>query len=167
MNKVTNSEYDLLQEFLDILNAQNVKFCIIGGLAVNAYAEPVVSLDLDVVISANQLDVLLKILGKRFSITKKSHSINLRTNKSDLRIQLKTDPRYQKFLTHSKIKTVLGYKLPVACIEDVLHSKIWAYKDITRRPSKRQKDLADIMRLIEVNPKLLKLLPNSLRKQVK
>lgn len=167
INKITNSKEDLLQEFIDILKAHNIKFCVIGGLAVNSYAEPVVSLDMDIVISAEQMDTLIKIFSGHFIIKKETHSINVSSKKSDLRIQLQTDPRYQKFIPNAQVKTVLGYKLPIACIEDVLQGKIWAYEDKERRASKRQKDLADIMRLVETKPELAKLLPSSLKEIVR
>ena len=61
---------------------------------------------------------------------------------------------------------MLGYKLPVAAIEDVLQGKIWAAEDKARRPSKRQKDLADILRLIETKKGLFSLVPSSLRKKL-
>jgi hypothetical protein len=42
----------------------------------------------------------------------------------------------------------------------VLAGKVWAYSDKTRRASKRQKDLADIMRLVETHPELQASLPD-------
>lgn len=36
---------------------------------------------------------------------------------------------------------------------------MWAYQDLTPRKSKRQKDLADIMRLVEAHPGLKSNLP--------
>jgi hypothetical protein len=51
-------------------------------------------------------------------------------------------------------RDVLGLTLPVARVEDVLQGKIWAVQDRMRRPSKRQKDLADIARLLESYPDL-------------
>jgi hypothetical protein len=51
----------------------------------------------------------------------------------------------------------------VATMEDVLKGKLWAYMDQSRRKSKRQKDLADITRLVETHPDLLKFLPDSAR----
>jgi hypothetical protein len=56
--------------------------------------------------------------------------------------------------------------MKVAIIEDVLKGKIWAYSDEQRRKSKRQKDLADIIRLIETYPHLVDQLPDSIRKIV-
>ena len=51
-------------------------------------------------------------------------------------------------------EAVVGLTLPVAAIEDVLRGKIWAAQDPERRASKRQKDLADIARLLETHPQL-------------
>lgn len=53
----------------------------------------------------------------------------------------------------------MGYEIKVASIEDVIQGKVWAYLDTQRRESKRQKDLADIFRLVEAYPDLKGLLP--------
>ena len=166
LNKIANGKDDFLQSFIDILKKNHIKFCAIGGLAVNAYAEPVVSLDLDVVIVAEELKSLIPKLKKYFKVETFANSINLSEKKSDLRIQIQTDGRYQSFIKRAKSKTVLGYKIPVATIEDVLQGKIWAAMDETRRASKRQKDLADIMRLLETKKNLAKLLPDPLKRQL-
>jgi hypothetical protein len=83
---------------------------------------------------------------------------------SDLRIQLQTDSRYQDFIPRARTKKVLGYMMKVADVEDVLKGKTWAYQDETRRRSKRQKDLADIIRLIEAYPGLRRRLPPEIKK---
>ena len=166
MNKIANDKGDFIQQFLDILEKHQLAFCLIGGLAVNAYAEPVVSLDLDVVVVADQIDELVATLSKCFSVSHQPHSINVSSSTSDIRVQLQTDPRYQEFIKRASGKTVLGYEIPVASLEDVLQGKIWAFSDPTRRPSKRQKDLLDIMRLAETHPRLISRLSNSLRAQV-
>jgi hypothetical protein len=136
---------------------------VIGGLAVNAYAEPVVSLDLDMVVIADQLEMLVEMLQTRFTIRRYPHSVNVSSPTSDLRIQLQMDPRYQAFVQRAAKQNVLGYTLPVAALEDVLQGKLWAFQDAERRPSKRQKDLADILRLVETHPRLEALLPDNLR----
>ena len=56
--------------------------------------------------------------------------------------------------------------MKVASVEYVLQGKIWAYSDEERRKSKRQKDLADIVRLIEAYPTLIDLIPESIRKRI-
>ena len=54
----------------------------------------------------------------------------------------------------------LGLALPVAAVEDVLRGKVWAALDPTRRGSKRQKDMADIARLLEAIPRLRNQVPH-------
>ncbi len=166
LNSVTHSKKDFLQEFLHVLKKNNIPFCVIGGLAVNAYAEPVVSLDLDVVVVLQKLELLLSRLPKNYRVKHFAHSVNLEKSDSDLRLQIQTDMRYEPFITRAVVKNVLGYKMPVARIEDVLQGKVWSVMDKTRRPSKRQKDLADILRLMENKKSLLRLVPPALREKL-
>ena len=49
--------------------------------------------------------------------------------------------------------------MQVAALRDVVRGKLWAWSDSTRRRSKRQKDLADLMRLAESNPEVRAMLP--------
>jgi hypothetical protein len=56
--------------------------------------------------------------------------------------------------------------MSVAAVEDVIKGKNWAYSDEQRRKSKRQKDLSDIMHLIEEHSSLLDNLPDSIRKRI-
>ncbi|OGL40865.1 MAG: hypothetical protein A3C43_04055 [Candidatus Schekmanbacteria bacterium RIFCSPHIGHO2_02_FULL_38_11] len=155
MNSVSNDKEDILQQLLDLLNDMKIDYCVIGGLAVNAYVEPVVSLDLDLVVVAETIDSLLKAAEKIFNIESFPHRFNLNSTKSDL--------RYQAFIPRSSIKETMGYKMKVADLEDVLQGKIWEYSDEQRRKSKRQKDLADIFRLVEAYPRLKEKLPESLK----
>jgi len=166
MNSVSNGQEDILQQLLDLLNERKIDYCVIGGLAVNAYVEPVVSLDLDIVVVAEAIRNLIKMVEKIFTIEKFPHSFNFSSPKSDLRIQLQLDSRYQPFISRSSIRDIMGYKVKVAAMEDVLQGKIWAYSDEQRRKSKRQKDLADIFRLVESYPKLKDLLPESIKTEL-
>lgn len=168
MNTVANGKEDILQIFLDILKRTKTTYCIVGGLGVNAYVEPVVSLDLDVVIEIKDIDKLSKeVVEKGLKVERFEHSLNLTSSKSDLRIQIQTDSRYQEFLSRASSKKVLGYKMNVAAVEDVLQGKVWAYLDEKRRMSKRQKDLADIIRLIEAYPSLENLIPSVILEKLK
>jgi len=167
MNAVANGEVDILQLLLDILAETGAAYCVVGGLAVNAYAEPVVSLDLDIVVASEDVArVLSAAESQGLKVERFEHKINLRSRESDLRIQLQTDARYQAFIPRSRDKEVLGYRMQVADVADVLQGKIWAYQNQRRRKSKRLKDLADIMRLVEATPTLEKSLPPEIRKQL-
>ncbi|MCX8009915.1 MAG: hypothetical protein N3A61_02080 [Ignavibacteria bacterium] len=129
-----------------MLKDLKIDYCIIDGLAVNAYVEPVISLDIDLAIAVDSMGKLISEAKKYFELIDFSHSYNLSSKKSDKKIQIQKDIRYQDFLKNSRFKNVLGYKLKVASIQDVLLGKIWAYSENQRRPSKRRKDLADILR---------------------
>ncbi len=158
--RITGGETDIVGLLLDLLKQSGARYCVIGGLAVNAYAEPVVSLDLDLVVVADKLDVLAaKARARGLKVRAFEHSVNLSLPGSRLRIQLQTDGRYQRFLPRAVSRRVLDYPMKVARLEDVLQGKLWAYADKARRPSKRQKDLADILRLVESHPKLKRSVP--------
>jgi hypothetical protein len=54
----------------------------------------------------------------------------------------------------------------VASLGDTLTGKVVAWRDERRRQSKRQKDLLDIMRLVEAHPELKSQLPRELASQI-
>jgi len=122
-------------------------YCLIGGLAVNCYVEPVYTLDADLVISQDT-------------------SVPSPALASELRIQFTTDERYQPFLSRSVESEVLGVRARVACLEDVTRGKLWAWSDPQRRLSKRKKDELDLIRLAEAHPELKSLYPDELRQQL-
>lgn len=160
LNGLSNGEQDIIQDLLDLLAEMDIDYCVIGGLAVNAYVDPVVSLDLDIVISIGYIEKLIEKAEEIFKIEYFEHSINLNSAGSDIRIQLQIDKRYQDFIKDASVKDIMGYQMKVASLEDVLQGKIWAYSDEKRRASKRQKDLADIFRIIEEYPDLKENLPD-------
>jgi len=127
-------------------------YCLIGGLAVNCYVEPVYTLDADLVVMAASLTELTAHLEAEAD--------------SELRIQFTTDERYQVFLARSVVADVLGIQVKVACKEDVAQGKLWAYGDPQCRLSKRKKDELDLIRLAEVYPELKSLYPGELREQL-
>ncbi len=156
---VTADRSDFLGRLIALLVEQKIRYCVVGGQGVNAYAEPVVSLDLDLAVALDQLSEVQDLLGRVFSVERFPHSLNISAPGSDLRVQIQTDPRYGPFVDTAMVREVLGVRLPVARIEDVLQGKIWAGLDPGRRPSKRQKDLADIARLLETHPSLRERVP--------
>ncbi len=139
-------------------------YCMIGGLAVNCYVEPVYTMDADIVISSESLAAVRKqLLADGFSVEEFPHSLNARMAGSVLRIQFTKDPRYQQFVSRATPKEIFGVRVQVATLEDLVQGKIWAWEDKTRRLSKRQKDQADLIRIAETFPALRKLLPKSLQ----
>jgi len=151
---ITMDYSNLLENLISLLNEHGIRFCVIGGQAVNAYVEPLVSLDLDLVVAVDQLEQVEALLESHFGLKRFPHSLNIAVSGSDLRVQIQTDERYSLFVEQAVMRTVLGMELPVASMEDVLQGKIWAALDPKRRGSKRQKDLADISRILEKYPDL-------------
>ncbi len=142
-------------------------YCLIDGLAVNCYVEPVYTLDADIVVITAGLPKLVDHLRKQgFTTEEYPHSLNARGLGSDLRIQFTRDERYQAFLGRAVDGDVLGLRVKVARIEDVVQGKLWAYADSQRRLSKRKKDELDLIRLAEAYPQLKRLYPQELVDQI-
>lgn len=123
-------------------------FCLIGGLAVNHYAEPMVTLDADFAIAAGggAADAL-RAAG--FTVEEFPYSLNALLPGSRLRIQITINNRYGGFPSRAVPGTIFGVDVPVACLADVVQGKLWAATDPNRRATKRQKDAVDIARLAE------------------
>src|SRR5262245_12894787 len=113
-------------------------YCLIGGLAVNCYVKPVYTLDAEVVVARDVYRYLLEALAPA----------------SRLRIQCTTDERYKDFLARAIKANVLGVRAKVACLEDVVQGKLWAFVDPRRPLSKRKKDELDLIRVAEAFPEL-------------
>ena len=142
-------------------------WCLIGGLAVNCYAEPVYTVDADFVLVARDLDEVQSALAEAgFSIQTFPHSVNARRAGSQLNLQLTTDPRYQDFPERAERREVLGRSIPVAALADVVQGKIWAWENPERRLTKRKKDELDLLRLAEANPTLRPILPQEIARQL-
>lgn len=163
--RVCNSEFDIISKFLEILEKEGISYCVIGGVGVNAYCEPLVTLDFDCIVSSSQVEKLKEILKKEgFKVKSHPHTWEITHKASDIRIQLQRDERYQEFIDKAKLRQVLGYKIKVAKKTDLLKGKLWAYEDKTRDAIKRDKDLLDIKRLIKAYPELKELLSDEVKK---
>ena len=158
---VTLDEGDLVERVIDLFKEHGISFCVISGHGVNAYTEPVVSLDLDLVVT-EQIERVESLLAAHFEVRRFPHSLNVTVPDSDIRVRIQTDSRYSDFPSRADVRELLSVSLPVARIEDVLQGKVWAASDPERRPSKRQKDLADISRLLEARSDLRSRVPKLL-----
>lgn len=155
--QAVTDQTNALELFLQVLNG--TPYAVIGGVAVNAYAaEPMVTMDIDICVSAENME-RIKTRAKKagFTVTKHQHTIDLSYPGSQLKIQLQRQPQYQALANIGKKKAVMGYDLLIAPIRDVMAGKLAAANEPTRKASKRAKDQADILRLIETHPSLKKM----------
>ena len=150
---------------VEALRATGQPFCLIGGLAVNHYVEPVVTLDADfaVVASAGLVEALQ---ARGFRVEEFPHSINAQLPGSRLRLQITINSRYAAFPARAVAGQVFGVRMPVVSLADLVQGKLWAATDPERRPTKRQKDRLDLARLAEWNPQLSALIPPGLIPEV-
>ncbi len=135
-------------------------WCVIGGLAVNHWAEePIATADVDVVIATANIDPAVHALEEAgFKAERFEWSINLH-GRSQVSVQISTETVYQSFPERAIAADVHGILMRVASLEDTLAGKLLAWRDPRRRPSKRQKDWLDILRLVEAHPHLKSTLP--------
>lgn len=153
----------LLQTATRFLQEHGIAFCVIGGQAVSAYVEPVVSLDLDIVVAPEQMPEAEKLLAQHFQVRRFKPFFSISLGESDFRVQIHSDKQFDGFIERAAVRAVLDMQLPVASLRDVFMSKVWAAQDPARRASKRQKDLADLARMLDVYPHLRELVPDDLR----
>jgi len=156
-----------VMRLVDALERADLSWCVIGGVAVNHWAaEPMVTRDLDLVVAAADIERAGAIL-REAGFHSESHdwSINF-TGQSSVSIQLSTEACYRDFPSRAVAADVHGILMRVASLQDTLEGKVRAFSDATRRQSKRIKDWADIVRLVEVHPTLRSALPDSLQSQL-
>ncbi len=142
-------------ELVQALEAREIPWCMIGGLAVNHWAaEPMATADVDLVIAAERTEEAIAALQQcGFTARRFDWSVNLKGS-SKVSVQIRTEDFYCDFPTRSVPADVHGILMRVASLEDTLAGKLQALLDPQRRASKRQKDLADIARLVKAHPKL-------------
>lgn len=152
---------------VDCLERADVAWCAIGGVAVNYWsAEPMVTQDVDFVVTADEIDRVVALLEQAgFRAERFEWSVNFK-GRSTVSLQLSTEQFYREFPARAVPADVHGILLRVASLRDTLSGKIKAWSEPGRRPSKRLKDLADIARLVEAHPELWDVLPTDIRAQV-
>jgi hypothetical protein len=149
---------------VEVLERLEVPWCMIGGLAVNHWAaEQLATADVDLVIAAERVEEAASELESAgFEIERFEWSINMEGS-SRVSVQISTDSIYREFLSRAVSADVHGILMRVASLRDTLAGKIVAWGDKAHRPSKRQKDFVDIVRLVEAHPELRDGLPPDLQ----
>jgi hypothetical protein len=152
---------------VNTLERLKIQWCMIGGLAVNHWSEePMATADVDVVVALERVEEAVGALTTAgFTAKRFEWSVNLKGH-SKVSVQISTEEFYRDFPTRAVAAEVHGIPMRVACVEDTLRGKLAAYADTQRRPSKRQKDLLDIVRLLESHPQLQSQVPAAILKKL-
>jgi hypothetical protein len=149
-------------------------WCVICGMAVNSYASPIYTADLDlVVLSVDLPPVLADLRAAGWRLQEFPYSINAqrragpaeRTD-SMLMVQFSKPNEMQPFVDRAVLRPIFGLDVPVAALSDLIIAKLAAWTEPRRRPNKRRKDELDLLRLAEAYPGVVDaLLPAALRAQ--
>jgi hypothetical protein len=163
----TSGGTDDVMRLVDCLERADVAWCAIGGVAVNHWAEhPMVTQDVNIVVASDDVERAVTLLNEAgFRSERCEWSINFK-GRSAVSIQLSTEEFYRDFPSRAVPADVHGILLRVASLEDTLRGKMKAWAEPARRQSKRIKDLADIVRLVEAHPHLWDSLRDDLKPQV-
>jgi hypothetical protein len=158
---------DDVMRLVDCLERADIQWCAIGGVAVNHWAEePMVTQDVDFVVTAEDVDRAVSVLSEAGFVADRFQGSVTFTGRSRVSIQLSTEEVYLQFPQRAVAADVHGILLRVASLEDTLTGKLLAWGDASRRQSKRIKDFADIARLVESHPQLWLRLPPELQTQI-
>lgn len=163
---VVQDRSDFLEGIIALLEENGVGYCVIGGVGVNAYVEPVITQDLDIVVATDQLERVRELAGAGYRVREFEHSLNIYDPGSKLQVQVQRDPALAGIIERATRQEVMGLVLPVAAPEDLVDLKVVAATEPRRRPSKRGKDIGDLARLVSRFPQLLTRIPAQLRPRV-
>ncbi len=144
-----------VMRLVNALEKADISWCAIGGVAVNHWAEePMVTQDVDFAVAAEDVDKVIPVLeAEGFESDSYQWSVNFKGD-SKVSVQLSTEEVYQGFPRRAVPADIHGMLMRVASLEDTLLGKTLAWRDQSRRQSKRAKDFTDIVRLVEAHPGL-------------
>lgn len=126
---VVEDHSNFLEAIVDLLEEHAIRYCVIGGVGVNAYAEPVVTLDLNIVVAVEDMERTRALLAKRFRLNEFEHSLNVYDPGSTLQVQIQRDPLLSPLIERAEVRDVMDLRLPVAGADDLLRAKVAAALD--------------------------------------
>src|SRR5690606_2969554 len=103
---------------IETLERAEIPWCVIGGLAVNYWAEePIATADVDLVIAGDQLEKAVELLeAAGFRSSRYAYTINLK-GRSAISAQISTEPVYLDFPSRSVPADVHGILMRVSGLE--------------------------------------------------
>lgn len=143
------------RELFRILEASHVPYALIGGVALQFWLrEPRTTLDIDVAVMGGDSIPREALRSAGFSFAgRHEHSENWK-GPEGVPIQFTIDPEYDEIVRSAVERPLENGRFRVARSIDLLHAKLRAAGDPSRRKSKRLQDLADAVRLVEEHAEL-------------
>ena len=150
-----------LRLIMEIFEREGVRYALIGGVAIQLHtAEPRSTLDIDVAVPTYADVPRQALLGAGFEHTgRHEHSDNWRApgpgplqRRTAVQFSAEDEGIADAVRHASTVDLGDGLRLRVATVADLIVLKLAAAEDPTRRPSKREHDVADVLALLEEHP---------------
>jgi hypothetical protein len=157
-----------LQLLIKVLSTRKTPYAIIGGVAVQLYSrEPRTTRDIDIAL-ASCADIPRAALTEAgFKRERRfEHSENWRAPGKQARrlrtaIRFSVDKLTPGTVERAETLRVRSLRLRVAALPDLVRLKLAAAEEPAPRPSQRQSDVADVIRLLEEHPELQRQVPDA------
>lgn len=161
--QVGDSKERPLRLVADLLEREAVPYALIGGVAVQLHTrEPRTTLDIDLAVPTFADVPRAALLGAGFEHTgRHEHSDNWRapgsgTLKQRTAVQFSAEDEgiAEAVERATVVDLAPGVRLRVASVADLIVLKLAAAREPKRRPSKRERDIADVLALLEDHPEV-------------
>lgn len=153
------TELDILRDVSERLDSVGIPFMVTGSVAMNYYAQPRMTRDIDVVMDLKDSDVgtLMKLFEQDYYIDREAvvraigqRSIfNLIHQDSVIKVDgivRKDDPYRHEEFARKKLVTIGDFQTWIVSLEDLILSKLyWA------RDSRSELQLRDVLNLLRLN----------------
>ena len=110
---VVQDDSNFLERVTSLLPDNGLSYCVIGGVGVNAYAVPVLTEDLDIIVAIGQLPAARVLLEREFKVSEFEHTLNVYDPGSKLQVQIRKNPALTEMIAtaHAAVKQKFGIEL--------------------------------------------------------
>lgn len=146
-----------------LLEREAVPYALIGGVAVQLHTrEPRTTLDIDLAVPTYADVPRVALLGAGFEHTgRHEHSDNWRApgpgplkQRTAVQFSAEDEGIAEAVERATVVDLAPGVRLRVAAVADLIVLKLAAAREPKRRPSKRERDVADVLALLEDHPEV-------------
>jgi hypothetical protein len=153
------TELDVLRDVSERLTRRGVAFMLTGSMAMNYYAQPRMTRDIDLVVelASEQIDLVISMFATEYYVDRhavaraigKRSMFNLIHNRTIIKLDfivLKRDPYRQQEFARRRLVSLGDFETWIVSREDLILSKLyWA------RDSKSDLQLGDVQNLLTVD----------------